>query len=81
MDKVFATQASGPGTLVKVECGSGERWERGDPWMVMTSSVSDLVPENRVGNDLGNHTVLSSGLHMHCHTETHSFKKTNEVRD
>lgn len=29
MDKVFATQASGPGTRVKVECGSGERWERG----------------------------------------------------
>lgn len=76
MVRVFATQASSPGTHVKVKCGHGEIWEWGDPWMVMarqaslsskgaSGSVSDLVSENRVGNDVGKHTVLSSGLHMH----------------
>ena len=76
MVKVFAIQASGPGTHVKDKCGRGERWERGDPWMVMarqaslsskgaSGSVRVLVSVNRVGNDVGKHTVFSSGLRMH----------------
>ena len=34
-----------------------------------SGSVSDLVSENRVGNDVGKHTVLSSGLAL-TYTDT-----------